>query len=72
MSEPNTLSRRFDDMVQLYDEVWPRYPEERIEHIIAFAALPCISWAPGLLGLRLFLRVHWHHRQSINKYILKY
>ena len=40
MSEPNTLSRQFDDTAELYDEVRSRYPEEIIEHIIAFAALP--------------------------------
>jgi SAM-dependent methyltransferase len=40
MSESRPLSRQFDDAAQLYDEVRPRYPEEIIEHIIAFAALP--------------------------------
>src|SRR5262245_22361638 len=40
MSESKPLSRQFDDAAQLYDEVRPRYPEEIIEHIIAFAALP--------------------------------
>jgi SAM-dependent methyltransferase len=40
MSETNALSRQFDDAAQLYDEVRPRYPEEIIEHIMAFAALP--------------------------------
>jgi SAM-dependent methyltransferase len=40
MSEPNALSRQFDDAAQLYDEVRPRYPEEIVERIIAFAALP--------------------------------
>jgi len=40
MSERNALSRQFDDAAQLYDEVRPRYPEEIIEHIIAFAELP--------------------------------
>jgi len=40
MSEPKALSRQFDDAAQLYDEVRPRYPEEIVEHIIAFAALP--------------------------------
>jgi len=40
MSEPNALSWQFDDAAQLYDEVRPRYPEEIVEHIIAFAALP--------------------------------
>jgi SAM-dependent methyltransferase len=39
MSESKPLSRQFDDAAQLYDEVRPRYPEEIIEHIIAFAAL---------------------------------
>jgi SAM-dependent methyltransferase len=40
MSESNPLPRQFDDAAQLYDEVRPCYPEEIIEHIIAFAALP--------------------------------
>jgi hypothetical protein len=40
MSESKPLSRQFDDAAQLYDEVRPRYPEEIIKHIIAFAALP--------------------------------
>jgi SAM-dependent methyltransferase len=40
MAEPNALTRQFDDAAQLYDEVRPRYPEEIVEHIIAFAALP--------------------------------
>ncbi len=40
MSEFKPLSRQFDDAAQLYDEVRPRYPEEIVEHIIAFAALP--------------------------------
>ena len=40
MAESNALSRQFDDAAQLYDEVRPRYPEEIVEHIIAFAALP--------------------------------
>jgi SAM-dependent methyltransferase len=40
MSESKPLSWQFDDAAQLYDEVRPRYPEEMIEHIIAFAALP--------------------------------
>ncbi len=40
MSEPNALSRQFDDAAQHYDEVRPRYPEEIVEHIVAFAALP--------------------------------
>jgi 2-polyprenyl-3-methyl-5-hydroxy-6-metoxy-1,4-benzoquinol methylase len=40
MSEPNALSSQFDDAAQLYDEVRPRYPEEIVERIIAFAALP--------------------------------
>ncbi len=40
MSESKPLSRQFDDAAQLYDEVRPRYPEEIVEHIIAFAALP--------------------------------
>jgi SAM-dependent methyltransferase len=40
MSESKPLSWQFDDAAQLYDEVRPRYPEEIIEHIIAFAALP--------------------------------
>ena len=39
-SESKPLSWQFDDVAQLYDEVWPRYPEDIIEHIIAFAALP--------------------------------
>src|SRR4029434_978415 len=30
----------FDDAAELYDEVRSRYPEETVEHIIAFAALP--------------------------------
>lgn len=40
MSESKPLSRQFDDAAQLYDEVRPRYSEEIVEHIIAFAALP--------------------------------
>jgi len=40
MAESNALSRQFDEAAQLYDEVRPRYPEEIVEHIIAFAALP--------------------------------
>ena len=40
MSEPKPLSWQFDDAAQLYDEVRPRYPEEIVERIIAFAALP--------------------------------
>jgi SAM-dependent methyltransferase len=40
MAESKPLSWQFDDAAQLYDEVRPRYPEEIIEHIIAFAALP--------------------------------
>jgi SAM-dependent methyltransferase len=40
MSESKPLSWQFDAAAQLYDEVRPRYPEEIIEHIIAFAALP--------------------------------
>jgi cyclopropane fatty-acyl-phospholipid synthase-like methyltransferase len=40
MAESKPLSWQFDDAAQLYDEVRPRYPEEMIEHIIAFAALP--------------------------------
>ena len=40
MSDLNALSRQFDDAAQLYDEVRPRYSEEMVEHIIAFAALP--------------------------------
>jgi 16S rRNA A1518/A1519 N6-dimethyltransferase RsmA/KsgA/DIM1 with predicted DNA glycosylase/AP lyase activity len=40
MSEFNPLSRQFEDAAQLYDEVRPRYPEEVVEYIIAFAALP--------------------------------
>jgi SAM-dependent methyltransferase len=40
MSEPKPLSRQFDDAAQFYDEVRSGYPEEIIEHIIAFAALP--------------------------------
>ena len=40
MSESKPLSRQFDDAAQLYDEVRPRYSEELIEYIIAFAALP--------------------------------
>jgi trans-aconitate methyltransferase len=43
MSEIVTLSRQFDDVAQLYDEVRPRYPEEIVEHIIAFAALSACS-----------------------------
>src|SRR5262245_50680632 len=40
MSESKPLSRQYDDAAQLYDEVRPRYPEEIVEHIITFAALP--------------------------------
>jgi SAM-dependent methyltransferase len=40
MSESKSLARQFDDAAQLYDEVRSGYPEEIIEHIIAFAALP--------------------------------
>ena len=40
MSESKPLSRQFDDAAQLYDEVRPRYSEELIEYIIAFAAFP--------------------------------
>ena len=40
MSEPKPLSWHFDDAAQLYDEVRPHYPEEIVEHLIAFAALP--------------------------------
>jgi SAM-dependent methyltransferase len=40
MAESKPLSWQFDDAAQLYDEVRPRYPEEIIEHIIAFAVLP--------------------------------
>src|SRR6266511_156545 len=40
MSEPKPLSWHFDDAAQLYDEVRPRYPEEIVEHIMTFAALP--------------------------------
>jgi SAM-dependent methyltransferase len=40
MPERSALSRQFDDAAQLYDEVRPRYPEEIVEQIIAFAALP--------------------------------
>ena len=40
MSEPNVLSRQFDDAAELYDEVRSSYPAEIVEHIIAFAALP--------------------------------
>ena len=40
MSESKSLSRQFDDATQLYDEVRPRYPEEIIEHIMTFVALP--------------------------------
>jgi 2-polyprenyl-3-methyl-5-hydroxy-6-metoxy-1,4-benzoquinol methylase len=40
MAEPNALSRQFDDVAQLYDEVRPRYPEEIVEAILAFVALP--------------------------------
>jgi SAM-dependent methyltransferase len=40
MSDLTALSRQFDDAAQLYDEVRPRYPEEIVAHIIAFAALP--------------------------------
>ena len=40
MSESKPLSRQFDDAAQFYDEVRSGYPEEMIEHIIAFAALP--------------------------------
>jgi len=40
MSEPKALSWQFDDAAELYEEVRPRYPEEIVEHIIAFAALP--------------------------------
>jgi SAM-dependent methyltransferase len=40
MSEPNALSCQFDDAAQLYDEVRPRYPEDIVEHIIAFSAIP--------------------------------
>lgn len=40
MAESNALSRQFDDAAQLYDEVRPRYSEELVERIIAFAALP--------------------------------
>jgi SAM-dependent methyltransferase len=40
MFEPNALTRHFDDAAQLYAEVRPRYPEEMVAQIIAFAALP--------------------------------
>src|SRR5215468_1592673 len=40
MSESKPLSWQFDDAAQLYDEVRQRYPEEIVEYIIAFAALP--------------------------------
>ena len=40
MTESKPLSWQFDAAAQLYDEVRPRYPEEIVEHIIAFAALP--------------------------------
>jgi trans-aconitate methyltransferase len=40
MSASKPLSWQFEDAAQLYDEVRPRYPEEIVEHIIAFAALP--------------------------------
>jgi SAM-dependent methyltransferase len=40
MAEPNALTRQFDDAAELYNEVRPRYPEELVEHIIAFASLP--------------------------------
>ena len=40
MSASQPLSWQFEDAAQLYDEVRPRYPEEIVEHIIAFAALP--------------------------------
>ena len=40
MSESKPLSRQFDDAAQFYDEVRPHYPEEIVEYIIAFAALP--------------------------------
>src|SRR5262245_25474486 len=43
MSEPKALSRQFDDAAQLYDEVRSRYPEEIVEQIIAFAALPALG-----------------------------
>jgi SAM-dependent methyltransferase len=43
MSEIATLSHQFDDVAQLYDEVRPRYPQEIVEHIIAFAALSACS-----------------------------
>ena len=39
MSECHALSRQFDDVARLYDEVRPRYPEEIVEHIIAFSAM---------------------------------
>jgi SAM-dependent methyltransferase len=40
MSASEALSRQFDDAAQFYDEVRPCYPEEIVEHIIVFAALP--------------------------------
>src|SRR5262245_3983324 len=40
MSASKPLSWQFDDVAQLYDEIRPHYPEEIVEHIIAFAALP--------------------------------
>jgi trans-aconitate methyltransferase len=43
MSEIATLSREFDDVAQIYDEVRPRYPQEIVEQIITFAALPAYS-----------------------------
>jgi hypothetical protein len=47
MVEPNALTRQFDDVAQLYDEVRPRYPEELVEHIIAFASLPAWPYLRG-------------------------
>ena len=40
MAEPKPLSWQFEDAAQLYDEVRPPYPEEIVEGILAFAALP--------------------------------
>jgi len=40
MAESDALSRQFDDVAQLYDQVRPRYPEAIVEHIITFAGLP--------------------------------
>ncbi len=47
MSEPNALSRQFDESAQFYDEVRPHYFEEMVEHIVTFACLKQRSQRPS-------------------------